>query len=870
MATLQSIGVTLGAGSIVLVLSVGLFGIAVKHQTPLIAPRATARPRNVIYHPTPTHRSQDRGSPFLGWVGWTLGLTYETMLRGVPGTGTRNDGLGGMPLKVNLDGIVLLKFHAFGRRVSLVASLLYILFLLPVYYTARCAKGSAGSDTSSCSSDNYNLTNYERTTIMNVPSANLKTLTESQRSASVARLYAASLVYLVLVLYVLYLLDKVYVTLLAMRRVYYLEHDVWDERRQELKQTLLYDECSTEEHRRRQHFTFEEEAALRQLEHQQQQEPQPPAPHSSQGKAVRFGALPSAVTATADAPVHPQPPPPSRQFSRPIEALDEHMVLRDPWIPHPEQRETIPNVSLYSVLVGGLPSIPEHLLETTPPPSLHNGNDSNDDDVWGKRTNLDWQLELTSQIFDLCVPNQPGFSSSVAAVTIIPGANDMTHAWRKWYTAATKMRRLEFLRKEIAHRRAYDIVVDGDSDDDDDVELQQMHSQQQQQQKHGTHMHKSAPTHGHDNNDDADHDDEAFHSASQMLETEPPKTVANLSQSQPDEEDVISPRPIYRGLSKRQSYFRQIFGSTMQLELEKDVAQALALGPEQAAVYSRELAQSAAPCCPVGCREDRIRTARIDDLIAMEREAAEDLHAANLALNEIRRKITVTVENPADPRKQRSTHGNKPTLSFEGDQVPADLSLEAQLYKRNSKHSNDASQSALGDSASNRRASPFRSALRPRSADSNLWQHVEAIVSEAQHTDSRNRTKSVDVSSTSERSSVETGEWHLPSLKRFQGRLRNLWYTVSEWTMRSSTGAVDAVARDSTYAVVTFTSRQAAVAARMCLADGRGQERWRTVREIPIPPLADAAACEVMACRNCFRPVTISINDRQKNGRKYL
>ena len=35
-------------------------------------------------------------------------------------------------------------------------------------------------------------------------------------------------------------------------------------------------------------------------------------------------------------------------------------------------------------------------------------------------------------------------------------------------------------------------------------------------------------------------------------------------------------------------------------------------------------------------------------------------------------------------------------------------------------------------------------------------------------------------------------------------------------------------------------SRQAAVAARQCVADGRGIKHWNEYREIPTPPLADA------------------------------
>lgn len=92
--------------------------------------------------------------------------------------------------------------------------------------------------------------------------------------------------------------------------------------------------------------------------------------------------------------------------------------------------------------------------------------------------------------------------------------------------------------------------------------------------------------------------------------------------------------------------------------------------------------------------------------------------------------------------------------------------------------------------------------------------------------------------------------------------------------VRESTGlvtdVVTHVARESTYAVVTFTSRQAAVAARHCLADGRGTKRWETLPDAPIPPLPDAAAWDVLAFRSFCRPLALSINDRQKSYRNYV
>jgi hypothetical protein len=46
--------------------------------------------------------------------------------------------------------------------------------------------------------------------------------------------------------YACYALRQEWIELLAMRRVYYLEDDVWGERKEELKETLLCDDDSDE------------------------------------------------------------------------------------------------------------------------------------------------------------------------------------------------------------------------------------------------------------------------------------------------------------------------------------------------------------------------------------------------------------------------------------------------------------------------------------------------------------------------------------------------------------------------------------------------------------------------------------------------
>jgi hypothetical protein len=101
---------------------------------------------------------------------------------------------------------------------------------------------------------------------------------------------------------------------------------------------------------------------------------------------------------------------------------------RPPFIPHPELRDTVPNVSLYSVLYK-LPSV--HFATSGASPEIQR------------------QLQTAVEFFDRIVPNQPGYSSSVAAVTILPDVNQVSKAWKKWFDCANKLRRLRFIRKRL-------------------------------------------------------------------------------------------------------------------------------------------------------------------------------------------------------------------------------------------------------------------------------------------------------------------------------------------------------------------------------------------------------------------------------------
>jgi hypothetical protein len=268
--------------------------------------------------------------------------------------------------------------------------------------TARCydEQQNGNNKYPGCESGGqHNLTNYDRTTLANIPA-----LEEGVTFGSlVGRMYGIALCTWVITMYACYLVRIEWIELLAMRRAYYLEANVWEGRKDELRETLLKDDDSEDE--------------------------QAPSPLNRNNRDIKRSS-------TGE----------GRKGKRP------------PWIPHPEQRDTVPNVALYSILVGNLPSLPQQ--------AIYSEEDVEAAVASSKKMSIDWQLALTTAFFDQCVPNQPGYSSSVAAVTILPGATDLAKAWSRWYVAAGKLRRLRYIRKLIGELRHYDIE---DHSDDEEV-----------------------------------------------------------------------------------------------------------------------------------------------------------------------------------------------------------------------------------------------------------------------------------------------------------------------------------------------------------------------------------------------------------------
>ena len=113
---------------------------------------------------------------------------------------------------------------------------------------------------------------------------------------------------------------------------------------------------------------------------------------------------------------------------------------------------------------------------------------------------------------------------------------------------------------------------------------------------------------------------------------------------------------------------------------------------------------------------------------------------------------------------------------------------------------------------------------------SNQWEQVQNIL----------RKDDTDAEGNKKRNDIETGVWTVPTLKTTTSSVKRSFMehlsAICKWTsfQTRNNPLSQKIAKDSTYAVVTFSSRQAAVAARHCVADGRGVERWLSLETVPV------------------------------------
>jgi hypothetical protein len=167
MAQLSQIYFTSLVGVILGIVFTTFFGLAVQQEwNSQLTPRAWSRPTMVIKN---VLTDTICGIRFysINWMIWALKLTYPDAIMGIQGTGTRSNGWAGPTLKMNLDGVILCKYHRLLFKVSVFATIICVLILLPTYSSAKCDPTILGYNT--CATL-WNNTDFDNLTIAAVPS----------------------------------------------------------------------------------------------------------------------------------------------------------------------------------------------------------------------------------------------------------------------------------------------------------------------------------------------------------------------------------------------------------------------------------------------------------------------------------------------------------------------------------------------------------------------------------------------------------------------------------------------------------------------------------------------------------------------------
>jgi hypothetical protein len=410
-------------------------------------------------------------------------------------------------------------------------------------------------------------------------------------------------------------------------------------------------------------------------------------------------------------------------------------------------------------------------------------------------------------------------TSSVAAVTILPSANELATAWSAWYKAAKLLSRLRFIRRRI-------------------IELG------------GTPVGQ--------------------------------RLVHDISNKQPTKKRRRGGRDSIR----RRDYSAEVLGAGTEDEANDEFWKSLDLGPEQIAVYSMEFSRVSrfmlfpglmimirktssyltwrkkglAGCCPHGFCEERISYCKdLDVLLELEADAADAVTAAYAELKAAGEVAATSHEKRKDLLKLADFTTNllEPSVEF-----PAHYksTTEMQLMKRRRKKQEDDLKSAsakslplhldegetdgFGAESPTRIAAAQLDTMVGAKKEKDAWEVVETIAFEAKN---NKRKRAIPYQ-------VQNGKWSFPTpLRAYRGVKRKIT-SLLMWTSDNSNEATDLLARDTTFAVVTFTSRQAAIAARQCLADGRGAEAFTTTTVLPVPPLADSAPFNVCDFRGFTKP----------------
>jgi len=522
----------------------------------------------------------------------------------------------------------------------------------------------------------------------------------------------------------------------------------------------------------------------------------------------------------------------------------DHFQLKDreAWIPHPEQPDTVPNIDPYSVLIGPLPKVSrfalkdgiQHKEEDNKFLAPHNMVNNSSLSLSFHDDHYPQQLLLRSIVQQLeeQLPQEPGYSSPICAISVVPTAKEVGPVWMVWYDTLKKLRRLLFIRKHIRN-------LMGHQHDHQYLELLSSSEENNSEEVVSTmDMNGSA------------------------IMTE----LAERSSSTATQQDA----------NNTTMYMKEVFGTYLLDDDWMEQAQTK-LGPEQLGVYSRELAQAAAPCCPYGCFESQIRRANVTRLKQLHEDQVLILEEAKEELQKIQKEFMFqpTLFNRSDDDEGDFSDNSEPGegLSLLRPSTGNNYTLDG---RRNSWISGNGF-IARKRSFAARCLSRGRRLEGDEDEDEDAGGTVEMVSAAGTAGNRISPNSSSNSSSTTRRQrSNKFFRWLLSWLNRIpvQQLYNHLNFHVMELVRKyKNPSAWKALLircwtnwdHEDPYVIVTFTSRRAAAAARQSLSSS-GVE----LNDIPVAPLADAGALRLLPFRFFCRPVTLTVNSFQKRFRLYM
>jgi len=250
------------------------------------------------------------------------------------------------------------------------------------------------------------------------------------------------------------------------------------------------------------------------------------------------------------------------------------------------------------------------------------------------------------------------------------------------------------------------------------------------------------------------------------------------------------------------------------------------------------LFQSSASCGPYGCDEYTILKADAVTLADLEQEAEEEV---SLAIEELQQaRIEIREDEPNNLSR-----------------LPRIQEIQSDLFSMEEGGVGDLNEGTTSNVQldQNEATDECTETELPKNT-LNLWEEAEKLVGSEQYM--------VKLGGQVLKRKLNTGRWFNPFEKSISSKQCTTRRVVENVI---PSGVLSRIIKSESYAVVTFTSRQAAIAARQCLSDGSGLEGWREVDKIPIPPLADAVPWNIFDCRGCCRPVTVTLPPEQRRVR---